>query len=123
MYYLFLDDERRPQQVIWASLPQNVSWVIAKNYDQFREAILNMGIPKFISFDCDLAPEHYAVANRPEFLVKQYQNEFKEKTGIDCAIYLANHCKMFKKPVPEFVVHSMNKIGGAEIKRILEEVS
>ena len=79
------------------------------------------GVPKFVSFDCDLAEEHYEWANRHEFLIKQYAKEFKHKSGIDCAELLIHQCKVGNRRPPEFVVHSMNMVGGAEIKRLIEQ--
>lgn len=120
-YKLFLDDIRSPAQVVWAKLPENVSWHISRSFKDFREALLLNGIPDFVAFDCDLAEEHYTWANRNEFLVKQYAGEFQEKTGIDCAIFLIKQCKVGNRRPPEFVVHSMNVVGGGEITRLMIE--
>ena len=57
-YYLFLDDERYPKQVTWVNLPL-VDWVIVRNYNEFVKKIEEDGMPVFISFDHDLADEHY----------------------------------------------------------------
>ena len=55
---LFLDDERAVKDVTWIELPLG-PWTVVKNYRQFVEYITNNGLPEVISFDHDLADEHY----------------------------------------------------------------
>ena len=70
---LYLDDIRVPDG----------DWVIVRSYNEFISHIKQYGLPEFISFDHDLADEHYAGEN--------YKN-FKEKTGLDCARWLLVYC-------------------------------
>lgn len=121
MSYLFLDDIRQPKQVKWVKLPECVEWNIVRNYNEFQDFLSKHGIPKFVAFDCDLGEEHYLYANNPEFLKKQERREFRERTGIDCAKLLIQQCERTGQRPPEFVVHSMNIIGGREIKRLMED--
>ena len=87
-YNLFLDDVREPDKVTWVNLPP-VEWTIVRNYNQFVSTIERFGLPNFISFDHDLAEEHYHPAMYSENVSdynKLYTNcHFKEKTGYDCA--------------------------------------
>jgi hypothetical protein len=48
-YYLFLDDERNPENVIWIELP-SVKWVIVRSYEIFIKTIETNGIPYCVSF-------------------------------------------------------------------------
>lgn len=123
-YNLFLDDERIPQIVTWVELPL-VEWVIARNYNQFVEIIQKNGLPELVSFDHDLADEHYAeytAAHDPKSLTRGRINydTFKEKTGYDCAKWLAQYCVDNNRPIPQYYTHTMNPIGGANICSILE---
>ena len=59
---LFLDDIRKPldaeaytHNLIYRQIP----WYIVRNYEQFTQTIKENGIPQVISFDHDLADEHY----------------------------------------------------------------
>lgn len=128
-YYLFLDDERMPKDVLWKYLPP-VDWQIVRSYDEFVCHILSHGIPKFVAFDHDLADFHYEVMQKE---VQDYvKNEFTytderdgmklkfdygpEKTGFDCAKWLVNYCADKQKHFPEYVVHSLNPVGEKRIE-------
>jgi hypothetical protein len=123
-YHLFLDDERIPQMVTWVNIPL-VEWVIVRNYTQFVDTIQKNGIPEAISFDHDLADEHYVEytaahdLNSPSKGNIRY-DKLKEKTGLDCAKWLAQYCVDKNVPVPEYYVHTMNPIGGMNILSVLE---
>lgn len=106
-YNLFLDDERHPN----AFLNDVRAWVVVRNYNQFVETIRKQGLPKFISFDHDLADEHYVQS-------VDY-GKFKEKTGYECARWLIEHCMTTKQPLPDWQVHSMNPVGRVNINMIL----
>lgn len=121
-YNLFLDDERQPQNVKWINLPL-VDWVIVKNYNQFVETIQNRGVPLRISFDNDLAPDHYntlieQASKNPRYLEN---HPFEEKTGYDCAKWLVGYC-LSKGGIdlPEYYIHTMNPIAKEYIKSLLE---
>jgi len=76
---LFLDDIRYPVEV-YRYTKQDVflrkDWHIVRNYEQFINRILEKGLPEMISFDHDLADEHYWDPNSRQRV---------EKTGYDCA--------------------------------------
>ena len=63
-YYLFLDDERIPGNVTWITMPGDRAYQIVRNYDQFVQHITTNGVPDFVTFDHDLADEHYAAMLR-----------------------------------------------------------
>ena len=123
-YHLFLDDEREPKDVKWIELPP-VAWVVVKNYKAFVETIKRDGIPTTISFDHDLADEHYqeyTVAHDERMLsfgTIRY-DRLKEKTGYDCAKWLAELCVERNVPIPLYYIHTLNPIGRQNIFSVME---
>lgn len=115
-YYLFLDDIRMPEDVTWVRLPE-VEWTIIRNYSEFRNIILNLGIPEFVAYDHDLADTHYGDGLHGD---KIDYTKYKEKTGYDCCQFLLNQCNNKGIKHPPYVVHSMNPVGAANIRIIIE---
>lgn len=109
-YRLFLDDIRQPDDVKWTSIPAG-PWTVVRNYDDFVRVIQNRGMPEHISFDHDLAHEHYQ---------NQSGLNFSEKTGFDCAKWLVEHCTIFGHNLPHYTIHSMNPVGAQRIRLLLE---
>lgn len=94
MRKLFLDDVR--------SAPWG--WALAKDYTEFVQLVDNFTYD-LISFDHDLAPEHYPNAAFAGL------GESNNSTGLDCARYVIETGK-----VPTYViVHSMNPVGSTRI--------
>jgi hypothetical protein len=121
VYKLFLDDVRNPVHCVtymqsrigWKNpiYLQN-DWMICRNYESFKNTLEAEGLPEFVSFDHDLADEHYA----PE--TDDYQ--YIEKTGLDCAKYLVDYCIKNKLKLPQYACHSMNPAGTKNIMEYLE---
>ncbi|WP_185288940.1 cyclic-phosphate processing receiver domain-containing protein [Chryseobacterium lactis] len=111
---LFLDDIRYPIEA-YHYTKQDIflrsDWHIVRNYEQFVNRILEKGLPEMISFDHDLADEHY---------LKSDTGEFVEKTGYDCAKWLIEYCMENDLDLPKFYSHSMNPVGKENIIRLLE---
>ena len=121
-YRLFLDDERHPQQVKWVELPPG-PWVVVRSYDAFVAHIEKRGMPGFVTFDHDLAQEHYreSMYNPDRHYTNYYTNgTFKEKTGRCCALWLVERCIATGAPIPPYAVHSMNPIGKENIVSVME---
>jgi len=114
-YYLFLDDFRDPQIVSWIDLPLH-DWTVVRSYKEFRDAIWNKGIPEFVSYDHDLADDHYGSMNHGGAI--DYDN-LTEKTGYDCAKFLCNECCKRGIKHPDFAVHSMNPVGADNIRKYI----
>jgi hypothetical protein len=122
---LWLDDLRNPYIDLEGKVPKIegciIEWVL--NYEQFVQWIEKFGLPDIISFDHDLADEHYT----PEQYwsdyekSKEYQESqnYQEKTGMDCAKWLIDYCIDRKLDLPEFYVHSANPVGADNILGIL----
>ena len=106
-YNLFLDDIRNPNKF----LDDIRVWETVRNYSEFIRIIQQRGLPRFISFDHDLADEHYD---------NEDNGLFTEKTGLDCAKWLVEFCMRTNQPLSEYQVHSMNPIGKLNIRSILE---
>jgi hypothetical protein len=123
LYYLFLDDIRVPKAVTWVNLPP-VPWEIVRNYDQFVSKIKEWGMPQFISFDHDLSTEHYhpsMYSDNPDDYNKLYDSDFfKEKTGYECAKWAVDYCMDNDLIFPDYICHSMNPIGRANIESYIE---
>jgi hypothetical protein len=121
---LWLDDQRNPFLDKESKVPLcDCTIVWARNYNEFVEWVLVNGLPRWVSFDHDLAPEHYT----PEFfwdkyeLSEAYQKEqtYKEGTGRDCAEYMVYYCRQMMLKFPTYFVHSANPVGA---KWIIEEI-
>lgn len=125
MKILWLDDLRNPFIDLEGRVPKEdgtIIWVL--NHEQFVQWIEKFGLPDIISFDHDLAHEHYT----PEEYwsdyeaSKKYQDAkiYQEKTGLDCAKWLVNYCIDNNKPLPKFYIHSANPVGADNIRFYLE---
>lgn len=120
-YNLFLDDIRDPGDAF--SYTQNskyvdLDWVVVRNYPEFVDEIsqryIKGELPELISFDHDLAKDHYENMMNPDY------NEFGERTGYHCAKWLVDFCIDTDTRLPEYLIHSMNPAGGANILSLLE---
>lgn len=103
-YNLFLDDYRNPNEF----LKDTRTWEVVRNYDEFVRMIERRGLPQFISWDHDLSFED--------------QNKtvgFIQKTGYDCACWLIEYCMRTEQSIPEYQIHSMNRIGRIRIHELL----
>lgn len=111
---LFLDDIRYPIET-YHYTKQDIflrkNWYIVRNYEQFVNRILEKGLPEMISFDHDLADEHY---------LKPDSREFVEKTGYDCAKWLIDYCMDHDAELQKFYCHSMNPVGKENIESLLK---
>jgi hypothetical protein len=131
MKKLFLDDIRIPKDAIGlvsSNLNQiywDNDWSIVRNYFEFCNYIQKFGLPDFISFDHDLADDHYNDlfsdenwSKNDNDIVLKY-DEYKEKTGYECAKWLVDWCLENGKSLPQCVVHSANPVGKQNIETYL----
>ena len=114
--YIFLDDIRTPISTRHVQLPR-ASWKVVRDYKGFCNAINQYynkynGVPHFIAFDHDLDAEHYTEG------VPLY-GTYAEKTGYDCAKWLAEFCRAKGLALPDFICHSMNPVGKKNIEGFL----
>ncbi len=117
-YALFLDDDpnRIPHKLSWIDLPTH-NWVIVRSYKEFVQCIEEYGLPVVCSYDHDLADEHYMAHYKTNNIP---YHTFKEKSGYDCAKYMAEYCINKDRLVPRYFVHTLNPIGKLNIISILE---
>ena len=131
MKKLFLDDIRIPKDAI-GLVPSNLNqlywendWSIVRNYTEFCDYIQKYGLPEFVSFDHDLADDHYNDLFSDENWSKSDSDvvlnydEYKEKTGYECAKWLVDWCLENEKQFPDFIVHSANPVGKKNIESYL----
>lgn len=127
MYNLFLDDVRRPKEAFlygeckmlceYSGIP-NGCWEIVRNYDDFVKILNDKGLPRVISFDCDLCEAHtiHYINETTQSGIYEWEN-FDVKCGIHCAKYFKSLLKGDEKI--EIYVHSANHVGRRIIKQIL----
>lgn len=125
--YLLLDDIRDCQMTF--NITKNSiyllnDWDIVRNYDEFINYILKNGLPSVISFDHDLADEHYVPSEywNNYDLSKEFQESqsYREKTGNDCAKWLLEYCYENDLKLPQCMVHSANPVGADNIRKTLK---
>lgn len=123
MKRLFLDDERFPQTALRGGLvdfdvdlyKNDSDWFIARNYDEFVDYIIKNGMPEYVSFDHDLADIKYNMG--------KMSFSYREKTGYDCAKWLADYCYDNGFKLPKYQVHSANSVGKKNIQDYLKNAS
>ena len=131
MKKLFLDDIIIPKDAI-GLVPSNMNqfywendWDVVKNYSEFCDYIQKYGSPDFVSFDHDLADDHYNdlfsdenwSKNDTDVVLKY--DDYKEKTGYECAKWLVDYCLENGLQLPDYVVHSANPVGKKNIESYL----
>lgn len=122
MYNLFLDDWRSPKTAfdyMYNSDYLQLEWIIVKDYDEFTNHIIEHGLPDKVSFDHDLADEHYDEAEKQNGQDFDY-NAVTEKTGYDCAKWLIQYCINNKKPLSKYLIHTGNIVGADNIKFVFK---
>jgi hypothetical protein len=106
---LFLDDIRFPEDVKFFYGPyENLR--ICRSMDDAVWAVKRYGLPTFISFDHDLADEHYG-------------KDTGEKTGYTFAKWFCDHVMDNDLNLPVgfgYHVHSMNPVGAENIRKYME---
>lgn len=132
MYNLFLDDNFTPYDI--SNLPKTnikdieryrkYKWICVRTYEEFILAIKDRGLPNIVSFDHDLAPEHYEVYNEENFLKNDNEiflnyDIFEEKTGYHAAEWLMEYCATYGLELPICLVHSQNDVGRKNIINLL----
>jgi hypothetical protein len=114
---LYLDDIRIPTKTIEGYEP----WYVVKSYDEFTAWITANGVPDYISFDHDLGDEHYVdyVTYQAQGIAAINYEDFKEKTGFDCAKWLCEHIQDNGLILHACSVHSFNPMGALNIKNLI----
>ena len=125
MKKLFLDDYRAPIDCFTYMYKHignanhiylDKDWFIVKNYLEFCKWISTNGLPDIISFDHDLADEHY-LYDEMDAPCEQYE----EKTGADALKFLLQICKQNNFKLPIIYIHTMNPVGRENMNNILNK--
>jgi hypothetical protein len=90
---------------------------VVRSYNEFVELIKTRGLPKFVTYDHDLADSHYGDGLHGDDI---NYNKYVEKTGYDCAKWLVNECMTKGVKHPPYMVHSMNPVGKQNIINYVE---
>lgn len=124
---LFLDDYRQPIDCAFYMYRYNVDckiyhndWSIVRSYGQFKNWIIENGIPEFVSLDYDLTD----VEELKEILPKDEwfnSDTNKDYTGLDCVLFLIEYCKSKKCAFPKYAIHSSNTDGKKLIQKTILE--
>ena len=124
---LFLDDLREPEEAFDHTnegMFEAWQWTTVRNYEEFTKWIQENGLPEFISFDHDLAEEHYTPKEYwHDYEVSRAYQDSRQYTipnGLDCAKWLKDHCNANNLDLPAFYCHSMNPVGK---DRIIEHLT
>ena len=124
---LWLDDLRNPFLDLENKVPGgnhkwNINWV--RDHFEFTAWIRLYGLPDAMSFDHDLAPDHYTPAyfwgnyDESEKYQKWASKDYAEPTGEDCAKWFVSHLDAFAGELPEIFIHSANPVGVDRIKEV-----
>ena len=128
MKKLYLDDLRIPKdsigfvpdvlnQFYWAN-----DWIVVRNFWEFCNYIQKFDLPDFISFDHDLADEHYSMTS-DEVNSSSYEEvvgTYQEKTGYDCLKWLVGKVLApIGAPFPDYALHTMNSIGKDNMEKYI----
>ena len=102
-YKLYLDDLRYPDD--------HPDWRLARNYHDALWYVKTFGLPYHISFDHDLAFDHYSLNPRP-----------REFTGYDFAKWFCDYCMDNDLDLSGFTfkVHSANPVGAKNIQTYMD---
>jgi hypothetical protein len=121
---LYVDSTSTPVDTI----PGYKPWVIVQNYEEFTEYIKLNGIPDYISFEHDLAVEHISDFIKNQTIGAEAINyeQFEEKTGYDCALWLCEHIEEQREKgidlkINAVGVHSINPGGTMNILHCINE--
>jgi len=139
-YNLFLDDLRTPAHAYiypkrdseGKTMPsrslanqtgiKDDDWIIVRSYDEFVFTLNSKGVPDNVSFDHDLHQEHidHWFSHTKQHNEILYDN-FKVKTGRDCAQYLVNFCHNTNTKISGIntFIHSANPIGQIQLQKYL----
>lgn len=118
-YNLFLDDKENPKNIWTATKSPDYAvynWITATDFNSFVDLIETNGLPTRVSFDHNLSPEHEKV--NPKSKSIPYE-DFKEKTGYDCAIWLVEYCIDNLCELPSWKVHIGRSVGKNNIESLL----
>lgn len=114
--WLFVDDMRNPPEHLRGHFD------VVRDFDQFTEYIESYGIPRLISFDHDLHPQHTMIFYEGYNWCgpcESKRNLTMVPTGYDCAVWLVEHCERNNMVLGEVCVHSLNPVTAQRIAGVI----
>lgn len=128
---LFLDDLRSPEDCIHymhlrigKDNPIYLEeWVVVRNYEEFIACVTkDFSEITHISFDHDLADEHYAPEENWDGSYNEWakQQNFLELTGYDCAKWMKEFYDSKELDWPVLFCHSQNPVGVENIINVFK---
>lgn len=126
-YNILLDDNRTPADVYDYTKRmeyKSFNWIIVRNYqefvDLFTNRFMNNELPKLVSFDHDLATEHYIIAAK-NLLNEFDENSVKIPTGWHALSWMLNTYTCNDIKLPHILFHSKNPAGVKNMQSLLDE--
>ena len=120
---LWLDDMRDPFSKdfnTWYPTGCEVYWV--KTFEEFTSWITTNGLPYHICFDHDLYDEHVEDFYDSIRTGKNLKyDEYEEKCGYHCVLWLIEYCNKNSKPLPKYSIHTFNSKGRINLRKLLEK--
>lgn len=114
-YKIFLDDVLNPEDVVEKMLNsthaekyKDDNWLIARSYEDFIHIVTknyaDEKVLDFVSFGHDLSEE-----------------DADERSGYDCAVWLAAFSVELKQVFPPFEIHTRNLEGGEKMNSYIKK--
>ena len=126
-YNIFLDDNRNPIDVYEYTnrLEYKIfAWKVVRSYqefvDLFTERLMNNELPRLVSFDHDLATEHYLIAAR-NFLNEFDENSVNIPTGWHALLWMINTYVEDDMKLPHILLHTKNPAGKKNMQSLIDE--
>jgi hypothetical protein len=113
-YNLFIDDICHPCNAFPSTKDTKylqLKWIVVRSFKESVEVIEKSELPSLVSFDHDLAFEHYDTLGETDSLDEYYLSDDREMTGYECAKWLCDYCYDNKIKFPQYLVHSFNQVG------------
>lgn len=107
MIGIFLDDERKPEDVFWIDYPE-INWSIVRTkagFDELMQLISVLGQEYAVSFDHD---------------IQDFNLEGDELTGYDCLKSFVDFCLDTGAKLPVCFFHTQNPVGRLNMQTYYE---
>ena len=113
MKSIYLDDFRIPLEH-----PEGKEWIIVRDYREFVDKVLEIGLDNIdiFSLDHDLDPS--ATNHYFDYVKKNYSIDYSqitEHTGMDVVKWLISHSRETGFNIPKCYIHSHNPIGSGNM--------
>ncbi len=120
-WVLILDDSRQLSDLKYIEEYELMEKVLVKSYSEFVATLNKRGLPKMISMDHDLCPEHYRLGARNHFMSLLGYDKCNIQSGLDCARFLIRYCQEKKLKLPVCYSHSQNPAGRQAILQLINK--